>query len=136
MALFRSETEEEKAAKAAQREREEAEKAQREYLESPIGQADQAHDRGDLFFQIEIPHASMKGSVTWAGNLNKKKTYGGAPDTLGQIEQLGWRLEHASWVYVQTGQESRDKFASSGQQVVVKGEVVGIYLFRRADTPI
>lgn len=53
-----------------------------------------------------------------------------APDLLGQIEQVGWRLEQASWVYVQTGQNSRDKFLASGQQVVVTGEVIGIFLFR------
>jgi hypothetical protein len=34
-------------------------------------------------------------------------------------------------VYLETGQNSRNKFLSSGQQVVTTGQVIGIYLFRR-----
>jgi hypothetical protein len=33
-------------------------------------------------------------------------------------------------VFIETGQSSRDRFLASGQQTVVNGEVVGIYLFR------
>jgi hypothetical protein len=54
---------------------------------------------------------------------------------LGRIELAGWRLEHANWVYVETGQNSRNKFLSTGQQVVTTGQVMGIYLFRRDDEP-
>lgn len=53
---------------------------------------------------------------------------------LGQIEQVGWRLEQASWIFMETGQSSRDKFLASGQLTVVTGQVVGIYLFRRLGT--
>ncbi|MGZ5362696.1 MAG: hypothetical protein ACXWZR_00685 [Mycobacterium sp.] len=56
---------------------------------------------------------------------------GRAADLLGQIELAGWRLEHANWVYVQTGQNSRNNLIATGQQVVVTGEVLGIFLFRR-----
>lgn len=65
-----------------------------------------------------------------AGKIRQKLT---RTDLLGQIEEAGWRLEHANWVYIQTGQNSRDKFLASGQHVVVTGEVLGIYLFRRDD---
>ncbi|MGZ5394991.1 MAG: hypothetical protein ACXWEI_05830 [Mycobacterium sp.] len=44
---------------------------------------------------------------------------GRAADLLGQIELAGWRLEHANWVYVQTGQNSRNNLIATGQQVVV-----------------
>ena len=32
-----------------------------------------------------------------------------------------------------TGQQSRDKFMSSGQNVAVAGTVIGYYLFRRCE---
>jgi predicted RNA-binding Zn-ribbon protein involved in translation (DUF1610 family) len=65
----------------------------------PQRRATQAFDRGDEFFQIELPHSSLSRT-----------------DLLGQIEDAGWRLEHADWV--------------------VTGEIVGIYLFRRDDTRV
>jgi hypothetical protein len=84
--------------------------------------------------QLEIPHSSVTGFTNAAfnsatvGKIRQKLT---RTDLLGQIEEAGWRLEHADWVYIQTGQNSRDKFLASGQHVVVTGEVIGIYLFRR-----
>ena len=35
--------------------------------------------------------------------------------------------------FVEQGQESRDKFMSSGQNVAIKGATVGYYLFRRCE---
>lgn len=127
--LFKQKTDEERAAEAAR-------KAEAAFWASPQGKAAQAFDRGDEFFQIEIPHSSVTGftnaafNSTTGGKIRRNPT---RTDLLGQIEEAGWHLEHASWVYVQTGQNSRDKFLASGQHVVVTGEVLGIYLFRRAD---
>jgi hypothetical protein len=50
---------------------------------------------------------------------------------LGQIEQLGWHLEHAGWTFIETGATSSDMIFGSGQGTVTQGEVTGIYLFRR-----
>jgi hypothetical protein len=36
-------------------------------------------------------------------------------------------------VFVEEGQQSRDKFMSSGQNVAIKGTTVGYYLFRRCE---
>lgn len=132
MALFNHKTEEELAAEAARA-------AETAFWASPQGKATKAFDRGDEFFQIEIPHTSVTGFSSAAFN---KSTAGKArpklsrTDLLGQIEEAGWLLEHADWVYVQTGQNSRDKFLASGQHVVVTGEVMGIYLFRRDNTRV
>lgn len=41
--------------------------------------------------------------------------------------------ENGSFVFVEQGQESRDKFMASGQNVAIKGEVVGYYLFKRCE---
>jgi hypothetical protein len=101
---------------------------------STPGKAARAFDRGDQFFQVELSHADVTGSASLIdggardASITRK---GPAADVLGQIEQAGWKLEHANWVFVQTGQNSRDKFLTTGQQSVVTGEVMGIYLFRR-----
>lgn len=120
-------TPEQKAAEAQQ-------KADAAYWASPLGQAQRAVESGSRFFQVEIPHATMSGysNMAWgSGDVRRTTHHGGAPDLLGQIEQLGWRLEHASWVFIETGQSSRDKVLASGQATTVTGRVVGIYLFRR-----
>ena len=131
-------TDEQKAAdeiqRAAQQELAQRERDEAEYWKSPLGQADWALQNGNTFFQIEIPHTTLRGVTNAAYNSRtqaSQKHHSGATDVLSQIEELGWHLAHASWVYMQTGQNSRDKFLASGQQVVVSGEVVGIYLFRR-----
>jgi ribosomal protein S27E len=132
MALFTQKSEAERAADAAR-------KAEAAFWVSPQGKAATAFERGDEFFQIEIPHSSVTGFTNAAFNSSTKgKIRRGLTrtDLLGQIEETGWRLQHADWVYVQTGQNSRDKFLASGQHVIVTGEVIGIYLFRRDDTRV
>lgn len=52
---------------------------------------------------------------------------------LNAIVNEGWELLNGSVTFVQTGEESRDKFMASGQQVAVSGHVMACYLFRRAD---
>lgn len=132
MAMFDKRTPEEKAAADAQQA---AEGAARAWAASPPGQAQAAYQNGDGFFQVEIPHSQFRGfaNLMWSssGTSSRQVHRGGATDVLSAVEAQGWRLEHASWVYVQTGQNSRDKFLASGQHVVVSGDVVGIYLFRR-----
>ena len=100
------------------------------------GRAAIAFDRGDAFFQVELSHADVTGSTNALTGIARDGTIGRraiASDVLGRIEQAGWRLVHANWVYVQTGQDSRNKFLASGQQVVVTGQILGVYLFRRDD---
>jgi ribosomal protein S27E len=132
MALFNTKTDEERAADAARR-------GEAAFWASPQGRAAKAFERGDEFFQIEIPHSSITGftnaafNSATAGKIRRNLT---RTDLLGQIEESGWLLQHADWVYVQTGQNSRDKFLASGQHVVVTGEVIGIYLFRRDATRV
>lgn len=132
MGLFTQKTEEEIAADSARAQ-------ERAFWDSPQGRATSAFERGDEFFQIEIPHSSVTGftnaafNSATAGKIRQRLT---RTDLLGQIEEAGWELQHANWVYIQTGQNSRDKFLASGQHVVVTGEVVGIYLFRRDDTRV
>jgi hypothetical protein len=97
------------------------EQAQRAYLASPVGRAEAAAQRGDRFFQVEIPHSTVTGYSSdfalaphWDTTRTKRSET--APDLLGRIEELGWRLEHVTWLFVQTGASSRDKVLSSGEK--------------------
>jgi hypothetical protein len=125
MGLFASE--DERAAKKARA-------AEAKFQASPVGQAIAAFERGDSFFQTRVTEETIKSSVMSPpgrnGSTNNRSTFT-STDVLGQIEEVGWRLEHASWVYVQTGQNTANKTLSEGQWVNVSGEVIGVYLFRR-----
>ncbi|GAA2494869.1 hypothetical protein [Terrabacter carboxydivorans] len=133
-------TQEQKEIEAREKaQREEAAKAKREqdaFLASPIGQATTAKEQGQGFFEIQLKvGSSQRDSTVWGGNnfaLSKVNTQSHA-GTLAGIEAVGWRLEHVGYVFLITGESSRDKFMSSGQQTAVSGELVGIYLFRNTD---
>jgi hypothetical protein len=90
---------------------------------SRLGQALAAYERGHAFFQLRAVTSEVNEPVpasTPAREFNRT-------DLLGQIEEIGWRLEHASWVWVEMGMKG-----DSGSSRIA-GEVTGIYLFRRAD---
>jgi hypothetical protein len=142
----RSERDRLKADERAGRERQKAdEKAAKEraaaeaaFLRSPVGRASAASAEGAGFFHVELEMSEVGRS-----NLDLLAGYSGAPGVerkraghggvLAQIEDVGWRLEHVGYVYVETGQVSRDKLLSSGQQVATLGKTVGHFLFRRAE---
>lgn len=142
-------TREEKAAAKTAREaekaaREAAERAERErkaFEESPAGQARAAAERGDGFFEIELdlrttgnmnPYgaAGTDQAASWTGSNAPRA---GRMDVLSQVEREGWVLHTANHVHVQLGEESRDKWGSSGQRTSIKGKIVGVYLFRRVE---
>lgn len=55
-------------------------------------------------------------------------------DALSQVEGEGWVFVQASYVFVQTGEDSRDKVMASGQRTWIRGKIIGVYLFRRSET--
>jgi hypothetical protein len=142
MGLTREEKAAQKAAqKAANDAAWEAERARKAFEESPAGRARSAFEQGDGFFEIEL---EMRAT----GNLNSHgltgSDYGGwgpnrprsgRMDALSQVEGEGWAFVQSSYVFVQTGEDSRDKFMASGQRTAIKGKIVGVYLFRRAVQP-
>lgn len=103
----------------------------------PVGQATTAKEQGHGFFEIQlVVGQSQRDSTIWGSNnfaLGKNKTSSHA-GTLAGIESVGWRLEHAGYIFMITGESSRDKFMASGQQTAVSGQTVGIYLFRNIDS--
>jgi hypothetical protein len=113
-----------------------AERQRAEFLASPVGQATTAKEQGHGFFEVQLQVGSSQRDSTIWGNNNyalastKTATHSG---TLAAIEGVGWRLEHTGYVFMITGESSRDKMLSTGQQTAVSGVTVGIYLFRSTD---
>jgi hypothetical protein len=103
-------------------------------LASPVGQARTAHEAGDTFFPFAAPISETNRTVmaVLGGSKDTRKSETTHGDVLGEIEKEGWQLEDVGYVFEQTGSVSRDKFASSGQTASVTGNIVGVYLFRRA----
>ena len=142
-------TEEERTAEAARKQEEahraaaaleaarlaaEEEAARKRYLQSPVGQADIALQRGDRFFQVSLMESEVEGKSTdWTFSQSTAITkVKGATDVLGQIEEIGWRLEHVGYVFVETGAVDRNKAFSGGTVTRTNGYVQGTYLFRSA----
>jgi hypothetical protein len=94
---------------ARRREADEHHRAE-EFAKTPQGQARAARAAGSRIFQLALPLSQASA--------------------LDLIEAEGWRLEHAGYVYWVTGGVSRSMFLSSGQEEVVEGEILGIYIFR------
>lgn len=135
MGLFDKLTPEQKAAAEAEKAQAKADKqAEQErqmFLASPQGVARTAYQRGDLVLQTSFEIGSQHAVVAaMMGAFATQKT--SDPNViLNAIAGEGWDLVNGSVVFVTTGQESRDKFMASGQQVAIAGTRVGYYLWRR-----
>ena len=135
---------EEKAAKKKAREEEQAqaeaarqtalaqaadERSRRAWLASPVGAATAAKVAGHEFFEAQLQVGSHVGSASFGSASGTRETVSSA-ETLGRIEQVGWHLEHASHVFMVTGETSTDRVLLSGENTAVSGAMVGVYLFR------
>ncbi|MGW3322943.1 hypothetical protein [Streptomyces virginiae] len=119
-----------------------------EAAESPIvAAAADAFARGDGWFEAEVDQRSTSGwsvygaaAVDFGGpaptrrEITRSGPGGASPrsDLLSRIEDEGWSLHTAQYVYVQLSEESRPNGLMSKDRVAVKGKIVGLYLFRRA----
>ena len=117
-----------------QRQRESAarERLRNEFYRSPAGRARAAYERGAQVFQYEIDVQDVRATVVPMMTATAKRTRtNDASEILSAVCDEGWELVNGSFVFVQTGSESRDKFMASGQQIAVRGTTVGYYLFKR-----
>ncbi|MBA2239983.1 MAG: hypothetical protein H0W09_01865 [Solirubrobacterales bacterium] len=141
---LRKRTPEEIAAKEADKQRQAADKdlrrrqqsfdqAWQEFRSSPAGQARQAFDSGDHVFQYSIDVMNQQAIIV--AMIGSTTTNRAADPTavLNSVCREGWELVNGDFVFVMTGQQSRDKFMSSGQNVAVAGTVIAYYLFRRCE---
>jgi hypothetical protein len=99
--------------------------------ESPPGQARIAYERGDSIFQFSLDVMSQQGWLLISTGSATTKTTRDPSDVLNAVHGEGWDLVTGSFVFVEEGQHSRDKFMTSGQHVATKGTTVGYYLFNR-----
>jgi hypothetical protein len=141
--VFRRRTPEEKAREqqeqalreqqdALAREAVRAERQAAAFTASPTGQARQAYERGDRLLQLElaVKQTDAQVDVTNAGTVS---TTTDANAVLNSVCREGWELLNGSFVFQQLGQESREKFFTTGENYAVEGAVIGFYLFRRSE---
>lgn len=98
----------------------------------PVRLAWEAHQRGDKFFQVDVPisytQANSNRGLATASRAMHPPMAAGQEDFLGQIEAFGWRLEHVSTSFVSQGY-----VASPGNyQGGYHGVLTALYVFRRS----
>ena len=144
MPILGRKSEEEKAASAARKEqqRQEAEerkrvaaieKAKQAFFKTPAGQARLAYEQGDQVFQYSFDVVNHQAIIVAMVGSKQTKRTNDPVAVLNSVCHEGWELVNGSFVFVEQGQQSRDKFMSSGQNVAIKGTTVGYYLFRRRE---
>ena len=105
----------------------------RAFQASPVGQARIAFQRGDRVFQYAHNVMSQKAVVVKIVGARSPPSTADPSVILYSVCNEGWELVNGSFVFVETGQQSRDKFMASGQNVAVSGATVGYYLFKRSE---
>jgi hypothetical protein len=138
MGLIKRGTPEEKEAqaklKASEQAAKEREKLRTQFFASPAGQARVSFERGDQVFQYSLDvHRTNAVVLPMIGAYTSPKSTTDPSDILNSVCNEGWELVNGSFVFLELGSESRDKFLASGQQVAIKGSIIAYYLFKRAE---
>jgi hypothetical protein len=126
--------------RAAERQKREAEQAREQaaraeqrkrdaFLATPVGAATAAKQAGQQFFEIQLEVGTHVGTAGF-GSAEGKRTASSSASILGEIESVGWRLEHAGYFYMITSETSSNRVFLSGEATAVSGVTVGVYLFR------
>jgi hypothetical protein len=99
--------------------------------EAPERLAHDAAQRGDTWFQVDIPLSGYQGNVAVGSSWTR--VWRAAPyDHIGAIERQGWRLEHVAACYVERGSSSNSG-ATGATEASTHGDVIGLYVFRRRE---
>lgn len=98
--------------------------------ESEPAKAAAAKARGDGFFEAALAVLDLQGRSSFGQPSASITRRGPNGAVLGEIEALGWRLEHASYVFLETASVSTNRFALTGEGTAVRGVLTGLYLFR------
>jgi hypothetical protein len=122
------------AARAEQAKLAEEQRQRDAFLATPIGAATAAKEARQPFFEIQLEVAGHAGRAGF-GSTDGRRTMSSSAATLGEIEQLGWRLEHAGYYFMITGETSTDRVFVTGQATAVSGVTIGVYLFRNSSLP-
>ena len=124
----------EQAALAEQARAEEEQRKRDAFLATPVGAATAAKEAGEPFFEIQLELGGHVGSASFGSAAGHRMTSSSAA-TLGEIEKLGWRLEHAGYYFMVTGETSTSRVFVTGDATAVSGVTVGVYLFRNTASP-
>lgn len=104
------------------------------FMATPVGAATVAKEAGQEFFEVQLEVGGHTGSAGF-GSAGGRRTTSSSAATLGEIETLGWRLEHAGYYFMVTSETSTDRIFLSGEATAVSGVTVGVYLFRNRTQP-
>jgi hypothetical protein len=119
--------------RAEQQRRQAIERERKAFFRSPAGRARVAFEEGDHVFQYAINVMNQEAIIVAMVGSKTKKSTSDPVDVLNSVCHEGWEIVNGSFVFVEEGQQSRDKFLASGQNVATKGSIVGYYLFKRCD---
>jgi hypothetical protein len=122
------------AAAAEQAKAAEEQRRRDAFLATPAGAATAAKQAGQPFFEIQLEVGRHDGSAGF-GSADGRRTTASSAATLGEIEQLGWHLEHAGYYFMITAETSTNRAFVSGEATAVSGITVGVYLFRNTALP-
>jgi len=105
------------------RDAEERRESEHAFLRSPVGQARAAYDRGDRVFQCSIDVMKKDAVILFMDGSDTLQKATDPVAVLNAVCREGWELITGSFVFVERGQDRRDK----------SGTTMGYYLFRRAE---
>jgi hypothetical protein len=99
------------------------------FLATPVGAATAAKEAGETFFEVQLRVGSHTGTAGF-GSTDGRHTTASSATTLGEIEKLGWHLEHTAYYFMMTGETSTARVFVSGDATAISGVTMGVYLFR------
>ncbi len=98
------------------------------FMATPIGAATLGKEAGQAFFEVQLEIGGHTGSAGF-GSTDGRRTTSSSAATLGEMEKLGWRLQHAGYYFMVTGETSTARVFMSGEATAVSGVTIGVYLF-------
>ncbi|WP_311259826.1 hypothetical protein [Microbacterium sp. WCS2018Hpa-9] len=91
-----------------------------------------AHTRGDVLLHLQVEISRLTGDASsWGSADNQFTSNESVGYFLGEVEGVGWRLEHTGYTFVESGATTSARMLSTGTGVVNHGAVVGYFTFRR-----
>lgn len=94
--------------------------------------ATDARARGDVILHLQVEVSRLTGEASsWGSAENALAGNDSVGYFLGQVEALGWRLEHTGYTFVEAGATTSARMLSTGTGVVNHGAVSGYFTFRR-----
>jgi hypothetical protein len=91
-----------------------------------------AHARGDVLLHLQVEVGRLTGQTSsWGSADNALASNESVGYFLGEVEKIGWRLEHTGYTFIESGATTSNRIMSTGTGVVNHGAVSGYFTFRR-----